>query len=179
MHVSDKGSSVTNVLLVVGFISTYSITTMVCDFNTRPWRAQPSHFGIKLSTAGIWVWKQKMCSATRDLSLQMYALSQITFVLLVGFESLPPPTIQSYPDYPVDHLLGNAPTIWSSPEANPHTFRSSSTASPSGVHIFPITIFLFKGRCFSRFSFTALINTFYEYTRGVWRHQKGNQNPLI
>ena len=91
--------------------------------------------------AEIWPCKQKMCSTTRDLGLQMYALRPNYFVVACPFWKLAPSR------YPVifvgliSHFLviswGLTPTIRSSPDPPPshphtHTFRSSSKASTSG-----------------------------------------------
>jgi hypothetical protein len=68
MHVSDKGSSAAAIILVVHCWSPLWFYLM------------PIESTYKLATSEIWAWKLKMCSTTRDLSLQMYAYFAFRFL---------------------------------------------------------------------------------------------------
>ena len=163
MHVSDKGSSVAAIISVVRCWSSLWFYLM------------PIEGTYKLATSEIWAWKQKMCNTTRDLSLQMYALfacrflphpiyPNISWCLTPTFGPLQKCSFLCYV-LNVFVLCVECPVFSGFSDLSILDCRFGFLFSlvficPSGLLIFPITFFLYKCRCFSRYSFTVLINSF-------------------
>lgn len=158
MHVSDKGSSAAAIILVVHCWSSLWFYLM------------PIESTYKLATSENWAWKQKMCSTTRDLSLHMYAYfacrflphpfyPDISWCLTPTFGSLQK---CSFLCYALNVFIQCFPVSLTCPVliATSGFFLTSVYLPLWVTYIFSITFCLCKCRCFSRYSFTVLINSF-------------------
>ena len=115
-----------------------------------------------LATSEIWSWKQKMCSTTRDLSLQMYTFfacrflphtfyPDISWCLNPTFGPLQKCSFLCYV-LNVFVLCVECPVFSDFSDLSILDCRFGFLFSlvficPSAVLIFPITFFLFKCRC--------------------------------